>query len=173
MIESLIKAGAMDSLDGTRAQLFATIDGAMEAGQRVAARPRERPGRPVRRPARRARAPPSSRCPTSPTGPPSEKLTGEKEMLGFYVTGHPLDEYDEKVSELATHTHQRTLEGLERGTEVALCGILTGIQRRRNKEGKPWAVDAARGPVRAARSAWSSPRSTSACTPIWSKTTPC
>src|SRR5205085_8502306 len=32
------------------------------------------------------------------------------------------------------------LEGLERGVEVALCGILTGIQRRRNKEGKLWAA---------------------------------
>jgi len=31
------------------------------------------------------------------------------------------------------------LEGLERGVEVALCGILTSIQRRRNKEGKVWA----------------------------------
>jgi DNA polymerase-3 subunit alpha len=33
-----------------------------------------------------------------------------------------------------------TLEGLERGAEVAICGILTGIQRRRNKEGKLWAA---------------------------------
>ncbi len=35
MIESLIKAGAMDSLEGTRAQKFAAVEGAMEAGQRV------------------------------------------------------------------------------------------------------------------------------------------
>src|SRR6185369_10604454 len=34
MIESLIKAGAMDSLEGTRAQKFAVVEGAMEAGQR-------------------------------------------------------------------------------------------------------------------------------------------
>ena len=33
-----------------------------------------------------------------------EKLTGEKEMLGFYITGHPLDQYMDKVKELATHT---------------------------------------------------------------------
>ena len=35
MIESLIKAGAMDSLEGTRAQLFAAIESAMETGQRA------------------------------------------------------------------------------------------------------------------------------------------
>ena len=35
MIESLIKAGAMDSLEGTRSQLFAAVEGAMEAGQRA------------------------------------------------------------------------------------------------------------------------------------------
>jgi DNA polymerase-3 subunit alpha len=67
-----------------------------------------------------------------------EKLSGEKEMLGFYVTGHPLDEYDEKATALATHLTSG-LEGLAKSTEVALCGILTGINRRRNKDGKLWA----------------------------------
>jgi DNA polymerase-3 subunit alpha len=67
-----------------------------------------------------------------------ETLQGEKELLGFYVTGHPLDSYEEKIAELATHDSTK-LEGLEKGNEVALCGILTGIQRRRNREGKPWA----------------------------------
>ncbi len=59
-------------------------------------------------------------------------------MLGFYVTGHPLDQYEEKVQELATHDSTK-LEGLEKDTEVAMCGVLTAIQRRRNREGKPWA----------------------------------
>ena len=60
-------------------------------------------------------------------------------MLGFYVTGHPLDHYDDKVRELASHDTS-TLEGLEKGVEVALCGVLTGIQRKRNREQKPWAA---------------------------------
>jgi DNA polymerase-3 subunit alpha len=60
-------------------------------------------------------------------------------MLGFYVTGHPLDQYEDKVTELATHTSV-TLEGLAKGDEVALCGVLTAIQRKRNREGKPWAA---------------------------------
>ncbi len=60
-------------------------------------------------------------------------------MLGFYITGHPLDQYMDKVAELATHD-TGTLEGLAKSAEVALCGILTGIQRKRNKEGKLWAA---------------------------------
>jgi len=71
------------------------------------------------------------------TGP--EKLSSEKEMLGFYITGHPLDQYKDKVSQLATHTSSN-LEGLAKGTEVALCGVFAAIQRRRTKEGKPWAA---------------------------------
>ena len=49
MIESLIKAGAMDSLEGTRSQKFAAVEGAMEAGHAGAARSRERAGGAVRR----------------------------------------------------------------------------------------------------------------------------
>jgi DNA polymerase-3 subunit alpha len=77
--------------------------------------------------------------PALPDWTPQQKLAGEKEVLGIFVTGHPLDEYSEKVAELAKHETD-ALEGLERGAEVAICGILTGIQRKRNKEGKLWAA---------------------------------
>ncbi len=138
MIESLIRAGAMDSLEGTRAQLFAAVEGAMEAGQRVW-RDREcgqgglfgdfgGDDSPVEKP-----------LPQVPDWTGREKLQGEKEMLGYYVTGHPLDHYADKVSELATHD-TGNLEGLEKGMEVALCGVLTGITRKRNREQKPWAA---------------------------------
>ncbi len=135
MIESLIRAGAMDSLQGNRAQKFAAVEGAMEAGQRawrdkesgqvglfgdvMAEEPHEMP------------------LPNLPEWPDKEKLAGEKELLGFWVTGHPLDRYADKVAELATHDTS-SLEGLAKGVEVTLCGVLTGVTRKRNKEGKPW-----------------------------------
>jgi DNA polymerase-3 subunit alpha len=137
MIESLIRAGAMDNLGGTRAQQFAVLDAAIENGLRVskdkasgqsglfaelfAAEPTEHP------------------LPTVNDWTSREKLSAEKEMLGFYITGHPLDEYDEKATTLATHLTSG-LEGVARSTEVALCGILTGIQRKRNKKGELWAA---------------------------------
>jgi DNA polymerase-3 subunit alpha len=136
MIESLIKAGALDSLAPVRSQLFAAVEGAMESGQKAWRDRQSGQGglfgdvfddQPHERP-----------LPQVPEWPDKQKLAGEKEVLGFYVTGHPLEQYREKVTDLASHSSD-TLEGLERGVEVALCGILTSIQRRRNKEGKVWA----------------------------------
>jgi DNA polymerase-3 subunit alpha len=137
MIESLIRAGAMDSFEGHRAQLMAAVEGAMEAGQ-GAQRARESGQEGLFGDAfgggeTRAEKP----LPNVPESTLREKLSGEKEMLGFYVTGHPLDQYEDKVRELATHA-SGTLEGLEKGVEVALCGVITGIQKKRNREGKPW-----------------------------------
>jgi DNA polymerase-3 subunit alpha len=138
MIESLIKAGALDSLGPVRAQLFAAVESAIESGQKVW-RDRQT-GQGGLFAELEAEAPPEERpLPQTPEWSPQEKLTGEKEVLGFYVTGHPLEEYTAKIQELATHFTD-TLEGLERGVEVQLCGILSAIQRRRNKEGKVWAA---------------------------------
>ena len=138
MIESLIKAGALDTLEGNRAQLFAVIDSAMETGQRAS---RDRASGQVGLFAMDVEelAHTDPALPALPDWSGPEKLSGEREMLGIYVTGHPLDQYEEKVRELATHASD-SVEGLERGAEVALCGILTGIQKRRNKEGKAWAA---------------------------------
>ena len=68
-----------------------------------------------------------------------QKLAGEKEVLGIYVSGHPLDRWKDKVSDLAKHFTDK-LENLEKGTPVELCGILTAIQRKTNREGKYWAA---------------------------------
>jgi DNA polymerase-3 subunit alpha len=137
MIESLIRAGAMDSLQGTRSQKMAAVEGAMESGQR-AWRDRES-GQVGLFGEALADEPHHAPLPNVPDWTGKEKLAGEKEMLGFWVTGHPLDRYSEKVAELATHDSS-TLEGLAKGAEVALCGVLTAINRKRNKEGKPWAA---------------------------------
>jgi DNA polymerase III subunit alpha len=136
MIESFIKAGAMDSLPGNRAQLFATIDGAMETGQRAM---RDRmSGQSGLFGEMLAEAPEEQPLPKLNDWTIKEKLTGEKEMLGFYVTGHPLDEFRDKVKEKSTRSSSE-LEDLKRGDEVTICGVITGLQRRRNKDGKPWA----------------------------------
>jgi DNA polymerase-3 subunit alpha len=136
VIESLIKAGAMDGLQGTRSQLLLALDGAIEAGNR-AWRDKES-GQAGLFGGMEAEAHPEPVLPKAGEWTLREKLQGEKELLGFYVTGHPLDSYEEKIAELATHSSTR-LDGLEKGNDVALCGILTGVQRRRNREGKPWA----------------------------------
>jgi len=136
-IESFIRAGAMDSLDGTRAQMMAAIDSAMENGTRAS---RDRASGQSGLFAALIEEHPTAHhtLPKVPDWTPQEKLTSEKEMLGFYVTGHPLDQYRDKVAELASHTTAQ-LEGLPKNAEVALCGVLVAVNRRRTKEGKPWA----------------------------------
>ncbi len=71
--------------------------------------------------------------------------------MGIYVSGHPLDRWIDKVGDLATHYSDK-LEDLEKGTPVALCGILTNIVRKTNREGKYWAstkLDDRRGTIEA------------------------
>jgi DNA polymerase III subunit alpha len=138
LVESLIRAGAMDGFEGNRAQLFAGVEGAMESGAR-AARDRER-GQTGLFGALMGEAEMSYEkpLPTVPDWTSKEKLQAEKEILGFYVTGHPLDEFAEKVKDLATYDSESVGE-LQRGADVKLCGLVSGAQLRRTKEGKPWA----------------------------------
>ncbi len=138
VLENLVKGGALGSLGGNRAQLTAVIETAMESGQR-AWKDREsgQVGLFGAAPDEPAQA--EHPLPSLPDWTMRQKLAGEKEVLGIFVTGHPLDEFSAKVEELSSHDTE-TLEGLERGAEVAICGILTGIQRKRNRDGKLWAA---------------------------------
>jgi|CZKE01.1.fsa_nt_gi DNA polymerase-3 subunit alpha len=137
MIESLIRAGAMDSLEGTRSQKFAVVESAMEGGAR-AWRDRES-GQVGLFGEMLAAEEHHVALPNVPDWTDKEKLAGEKELLGFWVTGHPLDRYAGKVAELTTRDSSN-LDGLAKNADVALCGVLTGVTRKRNKEGKPWAT---------------------------------
>jgi DNA polymerase-3 subunit alpha len=137
MIESFIKAGAMDRLEGTRAQLMAVIDSAMETGVR-AQKDRDSGQHGLFAGLMEEQAPSEHPLPKVPDWTSQDKLSAEKEILGFYVSGHPLDQFMDKVNELATY-RSGNLEGLAKGTEVALCGILTGVLRKRNKDQKLWA----------------------------------
>jgi DNA polymerase-3 subunit alpha len=125
----------MDSLKGARAQLLLALDGAIETGSRAW---QDRASGQGGLFGMAEAEHPEPALPKANDWTLHEKLQGEKEMLGFYVTGHPLDSYEEKICELATHDSGK-LEGLEKGAEVAVCGVISGIQRRRNREGKPWA----------------------------------
>jgi DNA polymerase-3 subunit alpha len=137
VVESLIKAGAMDSLAGSRAQKFEAVEGALEAAAKIW---RDRAsgqtglfGFDID-----AQKSAAGSLPRVPDWTDRQALGYEKELLGFYVTGHPLDEYRDLVMDLRTHESDG-LEELQRGHEVKICGVFSSIQRRRNKENKLWA----------------------------------
>jgi DNA polymerase-3 subunit alpha len=65
-------------------------------------------------------------------------LAGEKEVLGFYVTGHPLEKYMARLAAITRHDSS-SLEELAHEAPVTLAGILTGLRVRPSKKGDLWA----------------------------------
>jgi DNA polymerase III subunit alpha len=94
VIESLIKAGAFDSLGAKRSQLFAILDQAMEQAQ---AAQRDKASGQISLFGAAAGNLPSAAAaiplPDVAEWPEKDKLAHEKETVGFYITGHPLDNY--------------------------------------------------------------------------------
>ena len=147
VVESLLKAGALDSLGGNRAQLTEALDRALESGLRTS---RDRAmGQHGLFGLLAEEEKSEMQLANLPDWTMEQKLAGEKELLGIYVSGHPLDRFKEKAADLATHFSD-SLEELEKGTPVAVCGILTNIVRKTNRDGKYWAslkLDDKRGTI--------------------------
>jgi DNA polymerase-3 subunit alpha len=129
----LIKCGAFDSLHENRAAAWASIDMAVE---RAAAEQRDRAVGQESLFGGMAGAEWSQEpklLEISPWGD-RERLGNEKELLGFYVSGHPLGEV---AAELARYTDctGTTTEG-RNGREVRIGGLLVGLRETRTKRGK-------------------------------------
>jgi DNA polymerase-3 subunit alpha len=136
MLESLIKAGAFDFLGRNRAELYGCIDDAV--GASVAAQ-RDRLAGQVSL-FDEATASATSRKRPVTRWSEHEKLSYEKELLGFYVSGHPLDAY---VGVFAAKNY-RSIASLDESEDRALCpiaGAITQIEKRfRKSDGKPFAI---------------------------------
>jgi len=138
VIESLIKAGALDSLGARRSQMMAAVDRAMELG---AKRQREAASGQAGLLLGGEEAAPivSIPLPDIPEWSEAERLAGEKEVLGFFVTGHPLEKYADLIASLA-RTDSTSVESLENEAPVTLAGILVGLKVRPSKKGDLWAA---------------------------------
>jgi DNA polymerase III subunit alpha len=144
VIESLIKAGALDSL-GSRGRLFNAVDKAMERAQK-AQRDAEQGqsglfGLFDDTPARGHDA---DALPAAADWEEGERLANEKEVLGFFVSGHPLDKYAEKLRNLSGVVS--VAEALERkpperrwggqqdmADEIQVAGILHGLRVQKSR----------------------------------------
>ncbi len=93
VLESLIAAGACDSLGGHRAQLAAGARRGAGGGAAAPAGAGGGPGLAVRRGRRRARRADADACPRCRAWTEAERLTREKEVLGFFISGHPLERF--------------------------------------------------------------------------------
>ncbi|HWN89870.1 MAG TPA: DNA polymerase III subunit alpha, partial [Verrucomicrobiae bacterium] len=137
VVESLIKAGAFDWLGETRAGLLSGLDQAMEAGQR-SQRDRDEGQASLFESLSSPRADGSAPAPRVdshvPEWPREELLGYEKEVLGFYLSGHPLDEFREVTGRLRA-VSAAELAGSPVASRVLLLGLVSGLQENSTKSG--------------------------------------
>jgi len=131
VVESLVKCGAFDSLHSNRSAVWSGLDASLEAG---AAQQRDReigqeslfggPG---------GAATPRPTLVDAPAWTDRQRLEYEKEVLGFYVTGHPLAVVLPKLRKFTDVTAEAT-EGRD-GREVRAGGLVTSLRENRTRRG--------------------------------------
>jgi DNA polymerase-3 subunit alpha len=143
LVESLVKSGACDDFGSNRAELLTQIDGAL-AQASAKARDREAgqgslldllgPSEPVAKKSKSQAA-----ANTVPDFSLRERLGYEKELLGFYITGHPLDDYAADLAAFQIHTVAQ-LKDTPEEIDTRVCGLVTKVEvRNTQKDKKPWA----------------------------------
>jgi len=140
LLENLTKAGAFDSFCPDRARVYAAIDAAIARG---AARSRDRAAGQLTFDDLLARegkaAVQEEPYPEVPPWPESQKLAYEKEVLGLYLSGHPLTRHRELIRALATISLSE-MPTLPAGRRVLAAGAITGLQIKNTERGTRLAV---------------------------------
>jgi DNA polymerase-3 subunit alpha len=137
VLESLIKSGAMDSL-GRRAQLMAVLDRAMDHAQKTQRDAESGQHGLFGVFQQDAEHPQESRLPETPDWDEHTRLSNEKEILGFFITGHPLERYREKLEDLrALSTAELAAMKSSTGKDENLttAGIITNLRVLKSKRG--------------------------------------
>ncbi len=138
-IESLVQAGAFDTIEPNRAKLLQTVDRAVAYGQSQK---------------KHALAGQSNlfdlggtgqetevQYPAMPDVEPwgeAEKLSREKALLGFYVSGHPLKKYEREVEAFSTAKFGEA-DLVEFDSNVRVCGIITAVRTKIDRKGNTMA----------------------------------
>lgn len=146
MIESLIKAGAFDSIDPNRRALFTIHEAAIESvvgikrkqaeGQFDLFADDEDGGA-------EAMGDATVNVPDIEEWDKKTKLNFEREMLGLYVSDHPLSGMQSVLANLREMSIAHLIDRaktMSDGQQVTLAGLITGVDRRVSKKGNPWAI---------------------------------
>jgi DNA polymerase-3 subunit alpha len=136
VIESLIKCGAFESTQVSRARMLAALDDAMKAAQ---THQRDQASNQIDifamlgTPVKGAKKP-GDIYPQVVEWSSQELLAFEKEALGFYITGHPLDKYERALKRITNGTIAALKERAQPG-EVRLGGVVSALRLRNTKKG--------------------------------------
>lgn len=131
-LESLVKSGAMDSLHGgdSRASMMAALESALKFGQREARDREQGQGSLFGVPetaSEDASSDDVSPLPSIPGWSRLETLGYEREVLGFHVSGHPIDEYADLVRPFVSISVS-DLELLRPGSPVIVAGLISQVR---------------------------------------------
>lgn len=136
VIEALIKAGAFDRLGGSRAQMTAGLEKAMQMGlqaqQDIASGQMTFFSGPSARAELQAD---HKRLPDVSAWSETQMLAYEKQVLGFYVTSNPLSRYADTIS-VYSSANTDSLTQLSQGTEVVIGGMVTKIRYHITRNGR-------------------------------------
>src|SRR6266852_4762933 len=135
VLESLIKSGALDALGG-RSQLIAVVDRALERAQKVT---RARGSGQHAMFAGSYEPVDYEALPDAGEWSEEERLAGEYAVLGFYVSGHPLEKYADRLKDLKA-VDLGAVEGRRSGEEITVAGIIVSIRPMRSRKGARWAI---------------------------------
>jgi len=136
VIENLIKCGAFDSTNVSRARMMAVLDETMRAGQ---AFQRDEESNQIDifamlgAPAKGSKKP-GDIYPQVEEWSAQESLAFEKEALGFYITGHPLDKYDNVIKKISSRTIAELKEKASAG-DVKIGGVISSLKLKNTKKG--------------------------------------
>ena len=134
VIESFVKSGSFDSSDLRRAALFAALDSATEGGQR---RQRDRDSGQASLFGGAGPAVPEEAADPVADAPPwseAERLAFEKESLGFFISGHPLERFRAELAQW-TNATTGTLAQQAANGEVTVGGLVTALRLIKTKKG--------------------------------------
>ena len=141
VLESLIKSGAMDCF-GRRAQVMQALDKAIERAQK-SQRDAESGqhglfGVFADEPAEHA----NDALPNIPDWDEQVRLAAEKEVLGFFITGHPLEKYKDKLADLNALSTE-DIGALKKSTgkdeNITTAGLISGLRVAKSRRGELWA----------------------------------
>jgi len=135
-IEALIKAGAVDSFGARRAQWFQVVERAIQSGAAAAADRRHGQRGLFDDEEEDTAEAASVSLPDVPEWDDRAKLAGEKEVLGFYLSSHPLAEHADLLDQLASHSTAQAAE-LPNRSEVMLGGMIGALKLAHTKNPKP------------------------------------
>jgi DNA polymerase-3 subunit alpha len=139
VLESLVQCGAFDSTGAGRAQMTAAIEDALDYGQKIQKEAAD--------PQLQLFGGDSGQKPINPPMMPDitewdkhRKLSLEKEAIGFYITGHPLDAYQDLIEKFAsTNAISLKEEGVKDGSVIRIGGIVRNVKPITTKRGDPMA----------------------------------